>query len=210
MPDMPSMARPDGSQTRRQFLEVTLAGVAAFIAVGCSPSRKKSRTRRSTPTTPTSSTSDASPGAFGGRIRAGTLDGVLASIKTSGAPHYVREARAYVVAFPSERADSARAVYPADVLPLLSAGALVLSQRCTHLGCHVPWCASSAWFECPCHDAKFDQVGEYRRGPAPRGMDLMKASIEDGRLVIDTATILVGMPVGTNTTHQAPAGPFCV
>jgi hypothetical protein len=41
-------------------------------------------------------------------------------------------------------------------------------------------------------------------------MDLMKASIADGRLVIDTAAILEGVPVGTNTTRQEPAGPFCV
>ena len=74
----------------------------------------------------------------------------------------------------------------------------------------MPWCESSQWFECPCHDAKFDRVGEYRQGPAPRGMDLMKAEVVRGRLVIDTGTILEGLPIGTNTTHQAPAGPFCV
>jgi hypothetical protein len=41
-------------------------------------------------------------------------------------------------------------------------------------------------------------------------MDLMKASIVNGRLVIDTGTIYPGVRVGTDTTHQAPAGPFCV
>jgi hypothetical protein len=41
-------------------------------------------------------------------------------------------------------------------------------------------------------------------------MDLMKASIDDGRFVIDTGTIHPGLPIGTNTTHQRPAGPFCV
>jgi cytochrome b6-f complex iron-sulfur subunit len=204
MPHQSETTRRDGSQSRRQFLRGAFAGVAAFIAVGCSPSHKKSRTRSSIPTSTTS------PGSFGGRVHVGPLDGVLASIRRSATPYYVPEARAYVAAFPSERAEAARTVYPADVLPLLSAGAIVLYQRCTHLGCRVPWCATSAWFECPCHDAKFDQVGEHRRGPAPRGMDLMKASIDDDRLVIDTATILEGVPVGTNTTQQAPAGPFCV
>jgi len=53
------------------------------------------------------------------------------------------------------------------------------------------------------------RVGEQRAGPASRGMDLMKASIEHGRLVIDTGTIIPGRPAGTNTTRQAPAGPFC-
>ena len=74
----------------------------------------------------------------------------------------------------------------------------------------MPYCATSHWFECPCHGAKFDQVGEKRGGPAPRGMDLMPASLRDGHLVIDTGSIVKGMPIGTNTTHQEPAGPFCV
>jgi cytochrome b6-f complex iron-sulfur subunit len=74
----------------------------------------------------------------------------------------------------------------------------------------VPWCKTSEWFECPCHGAKFDQVGEKRAGPAPRGLDIIQSSIESGHLVVDTATILRGVPIGTNTTHQNPAGPFCV
>ena len=111
---------------------------------------------------------------------------------------------------PAELADDARGVYPPEVVPLLTAGLVVLYQRCTHLGCRVPWCASSQWFECPCHDAKFDRVGECRHGPAPRGMDLMVASVERGRLVVDTGTILPGVEVGADTTHQAAAGPFCV
>ena len=49
-----------------------------------------------------------------------------------------------------------------DALPMLEAGVIVLYQRCTHLGCRVPWCATSQWFECPCHGAKFDQIGEHR------------------------------------------------
>ena len=27
-----------------------------------------------------------------------------------------------------------------------------LSQKCPHLGCHVPYCESSGRFECPCQD----------------------------------------------------------
>ena len=45
---------------------------------------------------------------------------------------------------------------------------VAISQKCTHLGCKVPWCASSGQFECPCHGSKFNRAGEYRAGPAPR------------------------------------------
>ena len=93
---------------------------------------------------------------------------------------------------------------------MLEEGLIVLYQRCTDLGCRVPWCTSSEWYECPCHDAKFDQVGEGRHGPVPRGMDIMQSSIEDGHLVIDTGKLLRGVPIGANIAHLEPAGPFCV
>jgi hypothetical protein len=41
-------------------------------------------------------------------------------------------------------------------------------------------------------------------------MDLMPAHEQDGRLLVDTRRIAGGMPIGTNTTHQEPVGPFCV
>jgi len=185
---------------RRRFLSTALAGAAAFVAAGCRPSHK----RRAVPVI------DVGPGSFGERIDIGHIDDVRLAIAKEGRPHYIAEARSYVVAFPAELAKGAIGDYPKDALPMLEAGVIVLYQRCTHLGCRVPWCATSGWFECPCHDAKFDQVGEYRQGPAPRGLDLIESSIEDGHLVLDTGSILRGAPVGTNTTHQRPAGPFCV
>jgi cytochrome b6-f complex iron-sulfur subunit len=185
---------------RRRFLSVALAAAAAFVAAGCNPSHK----RRAVPLI------KVGPGSFGDRIDIGHIDDVRASIAKEGTPRYIAEARAYVVAFPARFAGRAEGVYPKDALPVLEDGIIVLYQRCTHLGCRVPWCKSSEWFECPCHGAKFDQVGERRQGPAPRGMDIMRSSIESGRLVVDTGTILRGVPLGTNTTHRLPAGPFCV
>jgi hypothetical protein len=38
----------------------------------------------------------------------------------------------------------------------------------------------------------------------------MSASVRNGRLIIDTNTIVHGMPPGTNTTHQDPSGPSCI
>ena len=185
---------------RRRFLSTALAGAAAFIAAGCSPSNTK---RRARPVI----TSD---GGFGGRIDVGPVDEVRRYLANTPKPLYVPEARSYVVEFPAGAADAARGVYPKDALPMLEAGLIVLYQRCTHLGCRVPWCATSEWYECPCHGARFDQVGEHRHGPAPRGMDIMQSSIEDGHLMIDTGTILRGVPIGTNVAHLEPAGPFCV
>ena len=62
-----------------------------------------------------------------------------------------------------------------------------LYQRCVHLGCRVPFCKSSQWFECPCHGSKYNSAGEYKLGPAPRGMDRFKVQITDsGDVMVDT------------------------
>jgi len=186
---------------RRRFLSTALAGAAAFIVAGCSSSHPKRRARP---------VINAGDGSFGGRIDIGHIDDVRLAVAQQGPPHYIPEARSYVVAFPAEKAKGAIGDYPKDALEMLEAGVIVLYQRCTHLGCRVPWCATSEWFECPCHDAKFDQIGEYRQGPAPRGLDLIQSFIDDGHLVLDTGKVLRGARKGTNTTHQQPAGPFCV
>jgi cytochrome b6-f complex iron-sulfur subunit len=187
-------------QSRRHFLQQGLAGLVALIAVACSSGRRKSHPTSSVPTTQGTGT----------RVDVGSVDEIRASVANTHAPRYISQARAYVSAFPSELASRAKAVYPPEVLPVLAAGVVVLNQRCPHLGCRVPFCPSSQWFECPCHNAKFDRVGEYRAGPSPRGMSVVRASIDHGRLVIDPGTTFPGMPIGTNTTHQAPTGPYCV
>jgi cytochrome b6-f complex iron-sulfur subunit len=115
-----------------------------------------------------------------------------------------------VAEFSADLVEPARGVYPKDALPMLEAGVIVLYQRCTHLGCRVPWCTTSEWFECPCHAGRFDQIGEPRGGPIPRGLDIVPSSIENGNLVVDTGKILRGVPRGTNIGHLQPAGPFCV
>jgi cytochrome b6-f complex iron-sulfur subunit len=204
------VARPAGTPattgtTRRQFLHGGLGAVIAFAAVGCTSHKKKSGARG-----PSTTIIPDSGSGFGGRIDAGPLDSVRAAIASKHAPYYLAEARAYVSAFPTELAGRARHAYPSEAAPQLAAGVIVLYQRCTHLGCRVPWCGQSQYFECACHGAKFDRVGERRAGPAPRGMDIFAASIEHDHLVIDTGNILAGLPAGTNTTHQSPAGPYCV
>ena len=48
---------------------------------------------------------------------------------------------------------------------------LVLSNKCTHLGCQVNWKADKQEYICPCHDAQFDISGKVLGGPPPRPLD---------------------------------------
>ena len=90
-------------------------------------------------------------------------------------------------------------------------GIVALYQKCPHLGCRVPQCASSQWFECPCHGSQYNQVGEKKAGPAPRGMDRFAISVDaSGDVVIDTGTVFTGPAIGTNTTGQEAEGPHCI
>ena len=48
---------------------------------------------------------------------------------------------------------------------------LILSSRCTHLGCTVNWHEDAKEFICPCHDAKFSREGLVVSGPPPRPLN---------------------------------------
>jgi Rieske Fe-S protein len=87
---------------------------------------------------------------------------------------------------------------------------VALWWKCPHLGCKVPWCDSSGQFECPCHGSVYNRIGEYRRGPSPRGMDSYAYSVEEGIIVVDTAAITDGLPPGNETLDEPPSGPECL
>ena len=107
--------------------------------------------------------------------------------------------------------DKAAAIYQPPVLKgMKDAGIVALYQKCPHLGCRVPSCVSSQWFECPCHGSQYNQVGEKKGGPAPRGMDRFGVEVAGGSVTVDTGTVFQGPPVGTNTTGQEAEGPHCV
>lgn len=64
---------------------------------------------------------------------------------------------------------------------------LAMWQRCTHLGCSVPYNEDEQLFNCPCHGSIFDKVGEVQGGPAPRPMDYFQdIKIEDGEVWVNT------------------------
>ncbi len=87
---------------------------------------------------------------------------------------------------------------------------IALSEKCSHLGCRVPFCESSGQFECPCHGSVFNRAGEHRSGPAPRGLDRYRVDVgDDGLLYVDTGDKVEGPPSGTETIDEPPPGPSC-
>jgi cytochrome b6-f complex iron-sulfur subunit len=65
-------------------------------------------------------------------------------------------------------------------------GFVALYQRCTHLGCNVPWDQAAQRFICPCHSSQFTLNGEVENPPAPRPLDVFLVTIQDGQIVVDT------------------------
>ncbi len=105
-------------------------------------------------------------GEFGGMVVAGQIDEF-----SPGTVSYIIKGRCYIVR-------------------LEDGGVLALWQRCTHLGCTIPWIEADGMFNCPCHSSLFDRVGVVLDGPAPRPMDYFKVSMVEDQLIVDTGTPL--------------------
>jgi cytochrome b6-f complex iron-sulfur subunit len=73
---------------------------------------------------------------------------------------------------------------------LADGGFLALYQRCTHLGCNVPWDQAAGAFVCPCHNSQFTPEGSVLNPPAPRPLDLFPVTIENGEVIVDTGSPL--------------------
>jgi cytochrome b6-f complex iron-sulfur subunit len=150
---------------------------------------------------------------FGATINVGGIDDIQAAITDGGGFFYVPEGRMWVTSYPTAAVERAAATYSffPQVEQGLQAGVVALYQTCPHLGCRVPECLTSQWFECPCHGSQYNRVGEYKGGPAPRGMDRFPMQVSGAReLLVDTGTVIQGPPVGTNTTGQEAEGPHCI
>jgi cytochrome b6-f complex iron-sulfur subunit len=146
-------------------------------------------------------------GGFGSVIAAGNIDDIRAEIADTAAPAYNGTGRFYLV--PYKGTPTSDVDYAAN--GLTAEGIMPLYQRCVHLGCRVPFCGSSKWFECPCHGSKYNEAGEYQLGPAPRGMDRFKITVDGGgNVLVDTSEVILGPPRGTDTIDQPPQGAFCV
>jgi cytochrome b6-f complex iron-sulfur subunit len=149
-------------------------------------------------------------GGFGSKIRVGNVSDVLAKIASSKGFLYSAEGRMWLTTYPTSAIEKAKAVYPAAVLPSMEVGVNAIYQKCPHLGCRVPSCLTSQWFECPCHGSQYNLAGEKKGGPAPRGMDRFATSVAGDVITVDTGQVFQGPPIGTNTTGQEAEGPHCV
>ncbi len=149
-------------------------------------------------------------GGFGSQIRVGSINDIMSEIEAGNGFYYYPEGRMWLTAYPESALDAARAVYSEPELAGMEAGVIALYQKCVHLGCRVPSCESSQWFECPCHGSQYNQVGEKKGGPAPRGLDRFAMTVESDVFSVDTGTIIEGPPIGVNTTGQEAEGPNCI
>ncbi|MEI7887923.1 MAG: Rieske 2Fe-2S domain-containing protein [Actinomycetes bacterium] len=147
---------------------------------------------------------------FGSKIRVGKVTDLISEIERNDGFLYKPEGRMWITQYPEAALSKAKTVYSAPELTGMEAGLVALYQKCPHLGCRVPDCKSSQWFECPCHGSQYNQVGEKKGGPAPRGMDRFAMEVTGGVFIVNTGQVIQGPPIGTNTTGQEAEGPHCV
>lgn len=186
--------------SRRQFFNratvtLTTAGIGAFTAAGFVAFLWPQAT-----------------GGFGQVVTVGKLGDIKAGARANSGFFYAPSARTWFTEYPEAALPKAEDVYDEPVLEGMQRyGVVALYQKCPHLGCRVPECTSSRWFECPCHGSQYNQVGEKKGGPAPRGMDRFAISVDGSQNVsVDTGNPIEGPPIGTNTTGQEAEGPHCV
>lgn len=103
-------------------------------------------------------------GEFGSLITAGTVDDF-----PPGSVTHIQNGRFYLSRLPD-------------------GGFMALYQRCTHLGCNLPWDQAAGAFICPCHSSQFNAEGAVLNPPAPRPLDLFLITIENGEVKVDTST----------------------
>jgi len=99
---------------------------------------------------------------FGGVVRAGKVDEFL-----PGSVSHIQAGRFYLYR-------------------MNDGSFLAMWQKCTHLGCSVPYNADTKQFECPCHGSVYNLTGIVTGGPAPRPLDVFPVSIKNGEVFVDT------------------------
>lgn len=143
---------------------------------------------------------------FGGKIIAGDLADILKTIQSEGR-YYNSTGRFYIVTYP--HTDDPENMYVKA--GVAKRGIMTLYQKCAHLGCRVPFCPTSEWFECPCHGSKYNYAGERMPGsPAPAGLWRFPIEFNGDQVVVDTSSATAQPPLGTDTIRRPPAGPLCI
>jgi cytochrome b6-f complex iron-sulfur subunit len=143
-------------------------------------------------------------GGFGSVIELGTEEELLDMIADGNGHAEFPAGRLYLVQYDASQD-------PDGQYAEITNGASVMAiyQACVHLGCRVPWCNSSRWFECPCHGSRYNRWGEYEFGPAPRGLDRFPVELVDGVVNVDTSTVVLGPSVTGGALTEPQAGPNC-
>ena len=124
---------------------------------------------------------------------------------------YAPEARTWVTAYPADAIPKAEAIYSELILVGMRAGIVALYQKCPHLGCRVPQCVSSQWFECPCHGRS--TTASARRRLAPHRTEWTASRSRWPATATSRSTPVswsAARPIGTNTTGQEAEGPHCI
>jgi len=134
---------------------------------------------------------------------------IMQQINGTRSPFYFGAGRFYLINYDGN-GDEPGGVYDGLTAEAPGGRLMALYQKCAHLGCRVPFCDQSQWFECPCHGSKYNYAGEYQLGPAPNGLQRFPVKVEGGQVKVDTGAPTAGPPRGTDTIHEPPQGPFCV
>ena len=83
--------------------------------------------------------------------------------------------------FPPDASKSEQVPYASQIY---TAGYVIFSSICPHLGCRFAWDDSKSIFFCPCHNSTYDRTGERTGGPAPRGLDPLPLREQSGKAEI--------------------------
>ena len=118
-------------------------------------------------------------GGFGGVVHAGAVDEF-----PPGSVNTIREGRFHLVRYED-------------------GSFLAMWQKCTHVGCSVPWAEGEDQFHCPCHGSVFNREGEVVGGPATRPLDLFPVTIEEGQVYVDTGSPMKRKAFDSDQTTQA-------
>jgi len=147
-----------------------------------------------------------------GEIPLGNAQDIADQVQTERAPLNVPEAGVVVQVW-DPSINGATEAYGEQHATLTDTVGLmaIYSKQCPHLGCAVPWCQSSQWFECPCHGSRYNRYGEWTGGPAPRGLDRYSSTVnDDGQFVVNLSDFLTGPARTSNILEQLAEGPSCV
>ena len=148
---------------------------------------------------------------FGTEMMVGPVTEIVETVREERAPLHFPPGRLYLVRWDPSLAASRRLYEDHHLMLSDTEGVMALFQACPHLGCQVPWCQTSQWFECPCHGSRYNRIGEWMGGPAPRGMDRFPTRLDDdGNLLVDTGHLLTGPGRATRSLAQQQEGPSCV